>query len=173
VRPYTLGLFCRPCSSYRLPVFCTRSLHRTLASAVAGVPSFVSFYDAVEVCRERDTGTSVVLKVKCKLLLKQPQLFGARWQKYELIALDEVGYVPLTDLGTRWLCVGFYVILAARAEESANFLTVAAEKYACDCHRKRSLRCNSGVIAVGFVRYHPANNSPIAASSFATRGLQI
>jgi hypothetical protein len=23
----------------------------------------------------------------------------ARWQKYELIALDEVGYVPLADIG--------------------------------------------------------------------------
>jgi len=114
-----------------------------------------------------------VLKVKCRLLLKQPRLFGARWQKYELIALDEVGYVPLTDLGTTWLCVVFYVILAARAEKSANFLTVEAEKYSCDCHRKRSLHCNSGVIAVGFVRYHPASKFPIAASFFATRGLQI
>jgi DNA replication protein DnaC len=29
-----------------------------------------------------------------------------RWQKYELIALDEVGYVPLADIGAEFLFQG-------------------------------------------------------------------
>ena len=27
----------------------------------------------------------------------------ARWERYNLIAIDEVGYVPMTDLGTEFL----------------------------------------------------------------------
>ena len=31
----------------------------------------------------------------------------SRWMKYELIALDEVGYVPLADIGAEFLfCLG-------------------------------------------------------------------
>jgi DNA replication protein DnaC len=42
-----------------------------------------------------------------------------RWQKYELIALDEVGYVPLADIGAEFL---FHVI-SERAERAAIIVT--------------------------------------------------
>lgn len=39
----------------------------------------------------------------------------ARWQKYELIALDEVGYVPLADIGAEFL----FQVISERAERAA------------------------------------------------------
>jgi DNA replication protein DnaC len=42
-----------------------------------------------------------------------------RWQRYQLIALDEVGYVPLADIGAEFL---FQVILD-RAERAAIIIT--------------------------------------------------
>jgi DNA replication protein DnaC len=46
----------------------------------------------------------------------------ARWQRYELIALDEVGFVPLADIGAEFL---FQVISerAERAERAAIVVT--------------------------------------------------
>ena len=43
----------------------------------------------------------------------------ARWQKYELIALDEVGYVPLADIGAEFL----FQVIAERAERAALIVT--------------------------------------------------
>src|SRR5579872_3600732 len=43
----------------------------------------------------------------------------ARWQKYELIALDEVGYVPLADVGAEFL----FQVISERAERAAIVLT--------------------------------------------------
>ena len=43
----------------------------------------------------------------------------ARWQRYELIALDEVGYVPLADIGAEFL----FQVIAERAERAALILT--------------------------------------------------
>src|SRR5580658_10582368 len=42
-----------------------------------------------------------------------------RWQKYELIALDEVGYVPLADVGAEFL----FQVIADRAERAALIVT--------------------------------------------------
>jgi DNA replication protein DnaC len=42
-----------------------------------------------------------------------------RWQKYELIALDEVGYVPLADIGAEFLFQG----ISERAERAAIIVT--------------------------------------------------
>jgi DNA replication protein DnaC len=42
-----------------------------------------------------------------------------RWQKYELIALDEVGYVPLADIGAEFL----FQVISERAERAAIILT--------------------------------------------------
>src|ERR1019366_10310495 len=39
----------------------------------------------------------------------------ARWQKYELIVLDEVGYVPLADIGAEFL----FQVISDRAEKTA------------------------------------------------------
>jgi DNA replication protein DnaC len=42
-----------------------------------------------------------------------------RWQKYELIALDEVGYVPLADIGAEFL----FQVISDRAERAALIVT--------------------------------------------------
>lgn len=42
-----------------------------------------------------------------------------RWQKYELIALDEVGYVPLADIGAEFL----FQVISDRAERAAIIVT--------------------------------------------------
>jgi DNA replication protein DnaC len=43
----------------------------------------------------------------------------ARWARYELIAIDEVGYVPLADLGAEFL----FQVVADRAEKAAVMMT--------------------------------------------------
>jgi len=43
----------------------------------------------------------------------------ARWQKYDLIALDEVGYVPLADIGAEFL----FQVISERAERAALIVT--------------------------------------------------
>ena len=43
----------------------------------------------------------------------------SRWQKYELIALDEVGYVPMADVGAEFL----FQVVAERAEKAAVIMT--------------------------------------------------
>jgi DNA replication protein DnaC len=42
-----------------------------------------------------------------------------RWQKYELIAVDEVGYVPLADIGAEFL----FQVISERAERAAIIVT--------------------------------------------------
>lgn len=43
----------------------------------------------------------------------------ARWARYDLIAIDEVGYVPLADVGAEFL----FQVIAERAEKAAVILT--------------------------------------------------
>jgi DNA replication protein DnaC len=43
----------------------------------------------------------------------------ARWDRYDLIAIDEVGYVPMADLGAEFL----FQVIAERAEKAAMILT--------------------------------------------------
>lgn len=43
----------------------------------------------------------------------------ARWARYELIAIDEVGYVPLAEVGAEFLSR----VIAERAEHAAVILT--------------------------------------------------
>jgi DNA replication protein DnaC len=43
----------------------------------------------------------------------------ARWSRYELIAIDEVGYVPVAEVGAEFL----FQIIAERAEKAAVILT--------------------------------------------------
>ncbi|MGH3324869.1 MAG: IS21-like element helper ATPase IstB [Streptomyces sp.] len=43
----------------------------------------------------------------------------ARWARYEVIALDEVGYVPLAELGAEFL----FQVIAERAEQATVLLT--------------------------------------------------
>ncbi len=41
------------------------------------------------------------------------------WQPYDLIAIDEVGYVPMADLGAEFL----FQVIAERAEKAAVIVT--------------------------------------------------
>ena len=43
----------------------------------------------------------------------------ARWARYDVLALDEVGYVPLAELGAEFL----FQVIAERAEQAAVILT--------------------------------------------------
>ena len=43
----------------------------------------------------------------------------ARWERYDLIAIDEVGYVPLAEVGAEFL----FQVIADRAETAAVILT--------------------------------------------------
>src|SRR6185369_1963912 len=43
----------------------------------------------------------------------------ARWSLYDLIAIDEVGYVPLAEVGAEFLCQ----VIAERAERTAVIVT--------------------------------------------------
>lgn len=53
---------------------------------------------------------------------RQEQRVGrllARWFRYELVAIDEVGYVPLADVGAEFL----YQVVSERSERAASILT--------------------------------------------------
>ena len=43
----------------------------------------------------------------------------ARWVRYDLIAIDEVGYVPLAEVGAEFL----FQVIAERAEKAAVIVT--------------------------------------------------
>lgn len=43
----------------------------------------------------------------------------ARWERYDLIAIDEVGYVPMAELGAEFL----FQVIAERAEKATVILT--------------------------------------------------
>jgi DNA replication protein DnaC len=43
----------------------------------------------------------------------------ARWERYDLIAIDEVGYVPMAEVGAEFL----FQVIAERAEKAAVILT--------------------------------------------------
>lgn len=43
----------------------------------------------------------------------------ARWERYDLIAIDEVGYVPMADLGAEFL----FQVIAERAEKATVVIT--------------------------------------------------
>jgi DNA replication protein DnaC len=59
----------------------------------------------------------------------------ARWMKYDLIALDEVGYVPLADVGAEFL----FQVIADRAERAAlNESSRATVPHDVPIHRSRA-----------------------------------
>jgi DNA replication protein DnaC len=57
-----------------------------------------------------------LVEAKQLLLLRRVM---ARWSRYELIAIDEVGYVPLAELGAEFL----FQVIADRAEKAAVIMT--------------------------------------------------
>src|ERR671937_2540602 len=56
--------------------------------------------------------------VEAKHQLQLRRVLG-RWARYELIAIDEVGYVPMADLGAEFL----FQVIAERAEKAAVIMT--------------------------------------------------
>jgi DNA replication protein DnaC len=43
----------------------------------------------------------------------------AKWMRYDVIALDEVGYVPLAEIGAEFL----FQVIAERAERASLIVT--------------------------------------------------
>ena len=65
------------------------------------------------------TAAALVNELVEAKLNSQVRRLMARWQKYELIALDEVGYVPLADVGAEFL----FQVISERAERAAIIVT--------------------------------------------------
>ena len=62
----------------------------------------------------------------------------ARWARYELIAIDEVGYVPMADIGAEFL----FQIIAERAEKAAVILTtnLPFSEWTAGCSQRAALQ---------------------------------
>ena len=78
----------------------------------------------VAACRQKrrvrfTTAASLVNELaEAKHQLQLRRALG-RWSRYELIAVDEVGYVPMADVGAEFL----FQVIAERAEKAAVILT--------------------------------------------------
>jgi DNA replication protein DnaC len=75
-------------------------------------------------CRQKrrvrfTTAAALVNELAEAKLNNQVRRAMAKWQKYELIALDEVGYVPLADIGAEFL----FQVISDRAEKTALIVT--------------------------------------------------
>jgi DNA replication protein DnaC len=75
-------------------------------------------------CRQKrrvrfTTAAALVNELVEARLNNQVRRAMAKWQKYELIALDEVGYVPLADVGAEFL----FQVISDRAEKTALIVT--------------------------------------------------
>jgi hypothetical protein len=60
--------------------------------------------------------------VDCIATVSIPHYFShamARWSRYDIIAIDEVGYVPLAEVGREFL----FQVIAERAERTAVVIT--------------------------------------------------
>lgn len=78
----------------------------------------------VAACRQRrrvrfTTAAALVNElVEAKQQVQLQRVLG-RWTRYEVLAIDEVGYVPLAELGAEFL----FQVIAERAEQGAVLLT--------------------------------------------------
>jgi DNA replication protein DnaC len=74
----------------------------------------------VAACRQkrrvRFTTAAALVNAKHQLQLRRVM---ARWSRYDLIAIDEVGYVPLAEVGAEFL----FQVIAERAERTAVIVT--------------------------------------------------
>jgi DNA replication protein DnaC len=79
---------------------------------------------AVAACRQKRrvrfaTAAALINElVEAKHQLQLGRALG-RWARYDLIAIDEVGYVPLADIGAEFL----FQVIAERAEQAAVIVT--------------------------------------------------
>ena len=78
----------------------------------------------VAACRQKrrvrfTTAAALVNELMEATQNNQVRRLMARWQRYELIAVDEVGYVPLADIGAEFL----FQVISERAERAAIIVT--------------------------------------------------
>lgn len=78
----------------------------------------------LEACRQKrrvrfTTAAALVNELVEAKQNNQVRRMMTRWQKYDLIALDEVGYVPLADIGAEFL----FQVISDRSEKAALILT--------------------------------------------------
>ncbi|HVA81153.1 MAG TPA: ATP-binding protein, partial [Candidatus Binataceae bacterium] len=79
---------------------------------------------AVAACRQKRrvrfaTAAALINElVEAKHQLRLGRVLG-RWTRYDLIAIDEVGYLPLAEVGAEFL----FQVVAERAEKAAVIVT--------------------------------------------------
>jgi DNA replication protein DnaC len=66
--------------------------------------------------REKAVWGNELVEAKHQLQLRRVM---TRWSRYDLIAIDEIGYVPLAEVGAEFL----FQVVAERAEKAAVVLT--------------------------------------------------
>jgi len=79
----------------------------------------------LEACRQRRRVRFVTAAALVNELVEakqngQTRRMMARWQKYDLIAIDELGYVPLAEVGAEFL----FQVISERAERAAWVVSV-------------------------------------------------
>ncbi len=89
-------------------------------SAVAGGSLWVTVFARRQRKRVRFTTAAALVNelVEAKQQLELRRVLG-RWARYDVIAIDEVGYVPLAELGAEFL----FQVISDRAERAAVLLT--------------------------------------------------
>jgi hypothetical protein len=85
---------------------------------------YVERSEPIVLIGEAGTGKSHLATGLCNELVEakqnnQVRRLMSRWQRYQLIALDEVGYVPLADIGAEFL----FQVISERAERAAIIIT--------------------------------------------------
>jgi YD repeat-containing protein len=76
-------------------------------------------YDGVDQLTSEIVAKTHLLTGLCVAACRQKRRVLARWDRYDLIAIDEVGYVPMADLGAEFL----FQVIAERAEKAAVIIT--------------------------------------------------
>jgi DNA replication protein DnaC len=86
----------------------------------------------------------------------------ARWQRYELIAVDEVGYVPLADIGAEFL----FQVISERAERAAIVVTTNlpfSDGQRCFRIRDCAKRCSTAS-RIGRISSRPGRNRSVSGA---------
>ena len=104
-----------------------RTLYETYNKGLSLVPtselpwyrvSWDLYRERFEKATFQDHAALVNELVEAKQQLQLRRVLG-RWARYDVIAIDEVGYVPLAELGAEFL----FQVISERAERSAVLLT--------------------------------------------------
>jgi DNA replication protein DnaC len=98
--------------------------NRSCSSANAGRKTHLATGLSVEACWQKrrarfTTAAGLVNELVEARQHNAVKLVLARWLRYDVIVLDEVGYVPLADIGAEFL----FRVIAERAERAALIVT--------------------------------------------------